>query len=194
MRFRDHEIEASRKGLEADGEKQLPLPGDDSNTTATRQPDELLKRYQRCAERLWRMFARDPLPDDHPAQSWLERLEALLELGLVGPVPKPFDLLELGERHGLPTPGLMLEPAPPATPSDMRAAIAEGQGRDATELEAKLASSGLLYCDDCGKLITGNFERAELWCGCPGGPKRCTLKPPTFGTTGDELVESDPEP
>lgn len=46
----------------------------------------LVARYQACAQRLWAMFPRDPLPSNHPAQAWVERLEALLNHGMLGPV------------------------------------------------------------------------------------------------------------
>jgi len=45
--------------------------------------DALIERYQRCAVQLWQLFPRDPLPADDPAQSWIERLEALLARGLL---------------------------------------------------------------------------------------------------------------
>lgn len=50
---------------------------------------ELLERYQRCVSQIWDMFDKDPLPDDHPAQAWIERLEALIELGLIKSNVKP---------------------------------------------------------------------------------------------------------
>ena len=39
-------------------------------------------RYVRCAERIWALFPKDPLGDD-PAHAWIERLEALLDRGLL---------------------------------------------------------------------------------------------------------------
>lgn len=48
--------------------------------------DATVARYQACAQRLWAMFPQDPLPPDHPAQGWLERLEALLDHGMLGVV------------------------------------------------------------------------------------------------------------
>lgn len=45
----------------------------------------LLLRYQRCVERLLGLFPHDPLPDACPAQSYVERLEALLDLNLLAP-------------------------------------------------------------------------------------------------------------
>lgn len=43
-----------------------------------------ISRYQRCVQRIWDMFPCDPLPADL-AQLYVERLEALLDLGLIGP-------------------------------------------------------------------------------------------------------------
>jgi hypothetical protein len=45
------------------------------------------QRYLKCAQAIWRMFDKDPLPDDDPAHSCLERLEALIRLRLIGPTP-----------------------------------------------------------------------------------------------------------
>lgn len=47
--------------------------------------DSTIVRYQRCAQRLWELFGTDPLPTDHPAQSSLERLEALLDGSMLTP-------------------------------------------------------------------------------------------------------------
>lgn len=56
-------------------------------TDEGRSPEAvLIARYQACAQRFWEMFSQDPLPDAHPAQAWIERLEALLNLGMLGPV------------------------------------------------------------------------------------------------------------
>ncbi len=41
---------------------------------------DLVKRYQKCAARIWAMFPSDPIPES-PAQGWCERLEALLDHG-----------------------------------------------------------------------------------------------------------------
>lgn len=46
------------------------------------------KRYGECALRIWKMFEKDPLPDGHKAHFYIERLEALLDLGLIGPKTK----------------------------------------------------------------------------------------------------------
>jgi hypothetical protein len=48
---------------------------------------KLLLRYQRCANKIWELFPKDPLPDGHPAQGALERLEAIVELGLLQSKP-----------------------------------------------------------------------------------------------------------
>jgi hypothetical protein len=47
----------------------------------------LQDRYQTCAQRIWRLFPKDPLPSSCPAQSWVERLEALLDRGMLQPRP-----------------------------------------------------------------------------------------------------------
>lgn len=47
--------------------------------------DALLLRYQRCAERIWNLFDHDPLPNNDPAQGYVERLEALLSRDLLAP-------------------------------------------------------------------------------------------------------------
>lgn len=46
-------------------------------------------RYMTCAERVWDLFDQDPLPADCAAQTWIERLEALLEHGLLAPAARP---------------------------------------------------------------------------------------------------------
>ena len=46
---------------------------------------DLLSRYMSCAERIWGLFTRDPLPEGCAAQSWLYRLEALLDHDLLSP-------------------------------------------------------------------------------------------------------------
>jgi hypothetical protein len=52
--------------------------------------DALIERYQHCTQRLWQLFPRDPLPADDPAQGWIQRLEALLNRGLLAPLaPRP---------------------------------------------------------------------------------------------------------
>ena len=51
----------------------------------------LLLRYRRCVERLLAQFPRDPLPDDCDAQGFVERLEVLIDRGLIGPVTLPGD-------------------------------------------------------------------------------------------------------
>ena len=47
----------------------------------------VIKRYQQCVYALLDMFNGDPLPAEHPAHALVERLEALIELRLIGPVP-----------------------------------------------------------------------------------------------------------
>jgi hypothetical protein len=42
-------------------------------------------------ERLLAQFPRDPLPDDCDAQGFVERLEVLIDRGLIGPVTLPGD-------------------------------------------------------------------------------------------------------
>jgi hypothetical protein len=44
----------------------------------------ILDRYRQCALRIWKLFPSDPL-DNHPAHFYIERLEALLDLGLLAP-------------------------------------------------------------------------------------------------------------
>jgi len=46
---------------------------------------DLLQRYQACAIRIWKLFPHDPLPDDDPAHFWIERLESILDRGLIIP-------------------------------------------------------------------------------------------------------------
>ncbi len=50
--------------------------------------DYLLDRYQQCARRIWQLFPEDPLGDD-PAHCWIERLEAILDRGLLAPSLPP---------------------------------------------------------------------------------------------------------
>lgn len=44
---------------------------------------DTLERYQRCAERVWKLFDVDPLGDQSAAQSWVDRLEAILDGGML---------------------------------------------------------------------------------------------------------------
>jgi hypothetical protein len=50
---------------------------------------KLNERYHECATAIWRLFEKDPLPADEPAHTMLERLEALIKRGLIGPTPNP---------------------------------------------------------------------------------------------------------
>jgi len=45
----------------------------------------LKDRYMTCAKRIWALFPNDPLPAACAAQSWIERLEALLDRNLLRP-------------------------------------------------------------------------------------------------------------
>lgn len=45
--------------------------------------DRLLSRYQRVALRIWALFPADPLPPSEPAQTWVERMDALLDRQLL---------------------------------------------------------------------------------------------------------------
>jgi hypothetical protein len=53
------------------------------------RPSKEEDRYRVCAERIWRLFPLDPLPEDCPAQGWVERLEALLDRNLLQPRRPP---------------------------------------------------------------------------------------------------------
>lgn len=67
-------------------------------TEEKRMPERVLvARYQACTMRLWEMFPRDPLPFDCVAQAWIERLEALLDHGLLQPVPPPGKAIKDGQ-------------------------------------------------------------------------------------------------
>lgn len=44
----------------------------------------LIERYQRCAEKLWELFPKDPIGNS-TAQSSIERLEAIIDRGLLVP-------------------------------------------------------------------------------------------------------------
>lgn len=44
----------------------------------------LVQRYEVCALRIWELFPTDPLSSDDPAQFWIERLESILDRGLLG--------------------------------------------------------------------------------------------------------------
>jgi hypothetical protein len=44
---------------------------------------ELITRYERCALRIWELFPSDPLPPDDLAHFWIERLESMLNRGLL---------------------------------------------------------------------------------------------------------------
>lgn len=46
-----------------------------------------LARYQACVHQLLDLFDDDPLPSNSPAQSYIERLEALIELEALQSVP-----------------------------------------------------------------------------------------------------------
>lgn len=48
---------------------------------------ELLGRYQECTRRIWHLFPTDPLGDDCPAHFLIDRLEAILDQGLLAPKP-----------------------------------------------------------------------------------------------------------
>lgn len=45
---------------------------------------DLIKRYQAVAIRIWEIFPSDPLGDS-PAHFWIERLEAIVDKGLLVP-------------------------------------------------------------------------------------------------------------
>jgi hypothetical protein len=36
-----------------------------------------------CAQRIWGLFPSDPIPDDERAHFWIERLESILDHGLL---------------------------------------------------------------------------------------------------------------
>jgi hypothetical protein len=73
---------------------------------------DVLRRYQRCAMRIWDLFEHDPLPHDDPAHFFLERLESILDRGLLVPVTTwrqargeecchgTTGCVGLGEKHG----------------------------------------------------------------------------------------------
>lgn len=56
--------------------------------TEPASPDSLLDRYAKCAWRIWELFPGDPLGDDG-AHFPIERLEALLDRGLLAPAADP---------------------------------------------------------------------------------------------------------
>lgn len=46
---------------------------------------DLINRYQAVAIRIWGLFPHDPLSENNPAQFYIERLEAILDEGLLAP-------------------------------------------------------------------------------------------------------------
>jgi len=46
---------------------------------------KLIARYQQCVYRIWDLFPNDPLPDGDPAHFLCERLESILDRGLLVP-------------------------------------------------------------------------------------------------------------
>jgi hypothetical protein len=59
---------------------------------------DLIKRYQACAYRIWELFPADPLPEEDMSHFMIERLESILNRGLLVPKSKIDQLeRELGE-------------------------------------------------------------------------------------------------
>jgi hypothetical protein len=71
--------------------------------------DRLIERYQRCAARIWEMFPADPLPNDDPAQGYIQRLESLLDRGLLAARQPPGD----AAPHATPYEETRPSPKPP---------------------------------------------------------------------------------
>lgn len=53
------------------------------NEGDVRQVSDLVKRYQACTLRIWRLFPSDCLPADDQSHFWVERLESILDHGLL---------------------------------------------------------------------------------------------------------------
>jgi hypothetical protein len=60
---------------------------------------DLLKRYRICAVKIWDMFPTDPLGDS-PTRFMCDRLEELIERGLIAPIPtqSPIELIREAKR------------------------------------------------------------------------------------------------
>ncbi len=114
----------------------------------------ILKRYQRCAVRLWELFPTDPLGDD-PAHFYLERLEALLDRGLLAPQRSDYariegqelkDLLDQENHQGW------------LTGMGLAAGIVRGHGDEET---AKRIDGVVEHCPGSKADLATNEERTE---------------------------------
>jgi len=73
-----------------------------NNSLPTQSHDDevaLVERYQQCVSALLSMFESDPLGDS-PAHFYIERLEALIERKLIGPVKRQVDKVVASSTYG----------------------------------------------------------------------------------------------
>jgi len=86
-------------------EEETPAPFRAQEQEPHSATGQVVARYQQCVHRILAMFDGDPL-GEHPAHYLIERLEALLDRGLIGPTSEPRwdipeDLLERLRRWSI---------------------------------------------------------------------------------------------